>query len=523
MNMISLFRLQKFFVLIIIFYSFSCTAQNGIVPLESFFTREIERTVSSKDSIKHTGFKPFLKNDFNLGKVTGYSKDSVKYYELIGELVLRDHLVEVRDKDFYLAIDPLFDFSFGSDLADTSSFKDSTNIFNNTRGALIQGEIGSQVSFFSGFYENQSSFPRYLRNYSYNTTIVPGMGRVKNFHHGAFDYNMSFGAVNYAPRKYLNFQIGYGKHFIGHGYRSLLLSDVAFAYPYISGTLLLAHGKLRYNTIYSTLSELERLPIGETPEPLFKRKGGSFHLLSWIPFSRLEVGFFEGTIWQLQDSTGAQRLPWDAYIPLIGLSTSVNGFDAKHNVLTGIDAQFKITDYFSAYGQFALNDPSSKRMGWQVGLNYFNFGARNLDAQVEWNCINNNTYSSRYTLQRYGHFNQPLAVPYGPGGREFVARMNYRYARLLIKAKYNMIRQPGGDAGNLRADPSMPESIDAPARTVSQMDFQVALYLNPKTNMQVFTGYLDRRDGQNAPIPGLHTSVFYFGVRTNIHNRYTDF
>src|SRR5688572_3033795 len=91
---------RSFFAALILFFTpfYSLGQKNGIVPLESFFVREIERTVSSVDSMKHTGLKPFLKHDFDLTKVTGYSKDSVKYYELIGVLLLRNHLVEVKDK-----------------------------------------------------------------------------------------------------------------------------------------------------------------------------------------------------------------------------------------------------------------------------------------------------------------------------------------------------------------------------------------------------------------------------------------
>lgn len=60
---------------------------------------------------------------------------------------------------------------------------------------------------------------------------------------------MASGYVSYSSNKHFNFQVGHGKHFVGDGYRSLLLSDNALNYPYARITS--TFGKLQYTNLYA--------------------------------------------------------------------------------------------------------------------------------------------------------------------------------------------------------------------------------------------------------------------------------
>ena len=64
-----------------------------------------------------------------------------------------------------------------------------------------------------------------------NPAIIPGRGIAKDFKSDAYDYPVAEAYLSYTPSKYFNFQFGNGKNFIGDGYRSLFLSDVASPYP----------------------------------------------------------------------------------------------------------------------------------------------------------------------------------------------------------------------------------------------------------------------------------------------------
>ena len=62
--------------------------------------------------------------------------------------------------------------------------------------------------------------------------ILPGQGvsRVSSWNRTTrdLDYAMANGHVSFQTSKHFNFQFGHGKHFIGDGYRSMLLSDNCF-------------------------------------------------------------------------------------------------------------------------------------------------------------------------------------------------------------------------------------------------------------------------------------------------------
>ena len=69
--------------------------------------------------------------------------------------------------------------------------------FTNTRGYLIEADLGEKLSFSTSFYENQAVFSNYLDLYIRNNQIVPGQGYSRNFKETGFDYAMSSGYVTY--------------------------------------------------------------------------------------------------------------------------------------------------------------------------------------------------------------------------------------------------------------------------------------------------------------------------------------
>lgn len=518
----------RHFLLALVLVPLAARSQQQVIHLERFRYSEVSRALlRDTASFTHTAMKPVLVRKVDTRKVTGYAPDSVKYYYWVSTAMLRDHLVSIRSGDFSCTIDPLFDFGLGRDDTDTSKYADTTTLTVNTRGLLIQADFGRQFSFQSGFYETQTYLPSYQKAFVDSLGVVPGMGRTKAFKRSGFDYSMSFGVMSYSPADWVNLQMGYGKQFIGFGYRSLLLSDAAFNYPFLRAQVSSSDGRLEYTTIGASLSSLRRLPPGEVPESLFQRKTGTYHYLSFKPSPRVELGLFEGTIWQRLDSTGTQPLAWPGYLPMIGLSSMVNGLDdPKHNVLTGFNARLAISRHLEVYGQIALDSWSRRksRMGYQAGIRGFNLAVPNLDLQVEWNRTTDYMYTHSAELQSYSHYNQPLGHPGGPGLQEWVVLADYRYRRVVINARFNAIRQSSGPGGHWRDNPEGTNAllVAYPQRKVSQLDVQGGLYLNPKTNARLLLGYIWREEKTGTP--GIRQTHFiYLTFRTVLHNRYFDF
>ena len=129
--------------------------------------------------------------------------------------------------DYKVTVSPIINFSKGKEL------DESKGTFENTRGYIIEGNLGRTISFATSFAENQAIFPNYLDAYIRDKNIVPGQGYARDFKDVGYDYAMSSGYVTYRANKMFAVQFGHGKNFIGDGYRSLLLSDNTFNYPYL--------------------------------------------------------------------------------------------------------------------------------------------------------------------------------------------------------------------------------------------------------------------------------------------------
>lgn len=504
-------------------------AQQKVIPLNFFFTNETDRAVLKDSVARHTAIKPLLESDFDLTGITGFQKDSIRIYEKYQKFLFTSHLFSVKKDDYFLAIDPLFNFTLQFDDVNKRVYDDSINLYQNTRGLQAIGDIGNKFSFQTSFYENQAYIPAYQKAFADSTLVIPGMGRWKPYKFLGYDYAMATGWISYKPAKWLNLQFGNGKQFIGHGYRSLLLSDAAFSYPYIKGSFRMFDGKLVYNTIYASLQTLERLPVGEVPESLFKRKGGTFNYLSWMPNQYLELGLFEGIIWQrYTEEDGTRRQAFGAYVPVLGLNAMNLGFNNKHNVIAGANARIKVTDHMMIYGQFVYDNPKRNSTGWQAGLKYFDLILRNLDVQLEWNSLGDYLYASSYPLQSYSHFNQPLGHPSGPASDEMVAIISYRKKRIIGRFKFNQIRQQLSPQGNWRSLPSDEILSDRvwPNKTTQQFDIQAGLLINPKTNLQVLGFYTYRNESTQIPFGDKlvgRSNIYGITLKTNLINLYNDF
>jgi hypothetical protein len=503
-------------------------AQQKNIPLVRPFTQEIERfVIADTNTLFHQAAKPYVESEIDINKIYLLAKDTIKiYYPGVGK-IYKHHLLSIRTDDFFLAADPLFDLSYGEDFADTTSYA-GRSLFTNQRGLQFIGDIGKQFSFQTSFYETQNFVPLYLKHFVDSMGTFPGFGRVKPYNLNGYDFAMANGWISYSPKNWLNLQFGQGKQFYGHGYRSILLSDAAFSYPYIRARATSPDKRWQYTATYASLQTLERLPLLEVPEALFKRKGGSFHYLSWLPHRKIELGLFEGIIWERYDSTGTIAQPWGAYIPVIGANTLIQGFEGVNHVMVGLNARVQIVKRQSVYVQLATDHPGENRFGYQIGYKHFDLLVKNLDLQIEWNNIGSSMYANHAPLQTYSHVNQPLGHPTGPATDEIIAILNYRYKRLFTQVKYNNIVHSVGPDGSWQSDPNISYTniADWPQKNISHLDIQLGVNFNPVTNFQIMAGFIMRSEQTEynwSADQNLDTRYAYLSLRTNLINRYTDF
>jgi hypothetical protein len=489
-------------------------------------------------------FKPYIVNIFP------QIKDRSKPWLL--RKIKKESLIIVNDTSdkFNFTIDPLFNFEFGTDLADTSHEK----LYKNTRGFLVRGNIGEKFAFESSFYENQATYAKYIDDYIHSTddlfpqtanyeyNVVPGQGRSKHFKKNGYDYAMASGYISYSPNKIFNFQVGHGKHFVGDGYRSLLLSDNAFNYPFARITT--KYKNIEYTNLYTSFMNLSDGGSKTPPhvERLFQKKTGSFQMLSFNLFKRLQIGFFQGMIWEAADSSNKEHVDFNTFDPVIGVNTVIYGLHDKNNIVLGATLKLKITRSISLYGQYVLDDMPTKlsgdigkKNGYQAGLKYFDvFTIKDLNIQLEYNVVRPYTYAAGSTYQSYSHYNQALAHPLGANFQEVVGFINYRIKDFFIELKGNYAMK-GNDSsitnfgGNIFRSSNTftgSSSIDSKVTqgsktTIMYEDIHIGYLVNPSTNFNILVGISNRTE-QNFNT-AKNTQFVYFGIRTSLANFYYDF
>ena len=279
-------------------------------------------------------------------------------------------------------------------------------------------------------------------------------------------------------------------------------------------------------------------------EALYQKKIGSYQMLSINLLKRLQLGLVQAMIWQPADTLNKQHLNFDTFDPVIGVNTVVYGLHNKNNILLGATFKLKVTNYFSFYGQYLLDDVAvkgsntqvSKKFGYQLGIKCFNlFTVKNLHLQMEFNSVRPYTYAAQNPEQSYTHFSQALAHPLGANFNEAVCFLNYRIKKIFVQLQVNYAVK-GADnngynfGGNIfKPDNSFPLNQNLSTITTTQglttttlyRDFQIGYLVNPSTNFNIMFGITERIS--KTDVTTQQAQIVYFGIRTSLANFYYDF
>tara|TARA_B100001057_G_scaffold473623_1_gene538317 strand:- start:599 stop:2179 length:1581 start_codon:yes stop_codon:yes gene_type:complete len=514
-------------------YSLLAIGQTN-APLSHSYYSNLEKDMHDIGVSKHTSVKPFL-----------YSADDTIFYNSFKPIVskkslihnfLNSSLFSVDNTDYSFVVNPLFHFEIA---------EDNKKRYVNTRGIEVKGRVGDKLSFYSSFYENQMVLPDYLEGYvKNNENVVPGQGMTKYnllYQEGIMDFYYSTGYINYDVNKFFDVQLGHGKHFIGDGYRSMMLSDNSFNYPYLKITTDV--WKFKYVNLFSYFQDIN-FEI-DAPD-ISKSKFSAIHYLSTNLGERLNIGFFE-SIMLAEDSLG-NVFDINYLNPIIfyrPVEYSV-GYSRQGNALLGFSLKYKLTSTSHMYGQlvldeFRLDDFRAQNGSWrnkyggQLGMKYFDaFGFEHLTLQSELNFARPFTYSHFNPTQNYAHYAQSLAHPLGTSFLENVSFIRFRKNRWtadlkLIHAKYG--GEIAGDNTNYGSNifMSYDENFKELGNKIAQgntsnlqiIDFRAGYIVNPNANMKIELGITNRSlsDRNNK----VDNQYLFFSFKTDLQNFYYDF
>ena len=508
-------------------------AQSELLPLGHDLNNKLGKEIYFNGSKRsHSALLPYIAADVDtLGK-DSLLKSAMPLQQdwqsknWLFRKIFQEHLVEVNDKDYSFYLDFIPDLQIGK--------QSSKTIWLNTRGIELGGKIGKKFSFTSHFYENQGKFAQYLTDYITKNRVVPGQGYAKTYGVGGFDYAYSGGTLSYTPSKYVNFQLGYDKNFIGDGYRSLLLSDNSFNYPFFKVTATL--GNVRYMAMWAQFIDLYDTPFDdETPYP---KKYGLFHYLSWNVTKRLSLGLFENIMWK------PRGFDFSYVNPVMFMRPTEYANGSPDKALIGLNASYKIADRYVAYGQLMINEFTFKevfantgywanKQGGQLGIKGFDaFKVKNLFLQLETNRVRPYSYSATDHYKNYGHYNQSLAHPYGANFAEYVGIANYRYKRFDLRMQLSSATY-GLDINGLNYGKDIYKSyttrVDNYGVNIGHglktnllfADAKLGYILNPKNNLRLEFGATYRKESNSEFTD--KQRFFTIGLRSSFRNIYTDF
>ena len=155
------------FLLIILYSLFitSLSAQQANLLLGNSYSSNFYYFIYNDDY--HTSVKPIIKSDlkFDIDSIVGlkYQADFSNWYL---RKIFSEHFILLKGEDYRIIASPIINFSKGKE------FSDKKNTFTNTRGFIVQGDLGEKISFFSSFAENQSIFPNYIDAHIRDNRVV---------------------------------------------------------------------------------------------------------------------------------------------------------------------------------------------------------------------------------------------------------------------------------------------------------------------------------------------------------------
>lgn len=524
------------------------------IPFNWLVYDNFEGFLNQVGTNNHTAVKPYSYKEvskyYDFDK--NYQKLKLNKTSWWGRKLFDENLLAIQGDGYWFVFNPIFDFRGGKDLE--SELK---NTFVNTRGINIYGGLGKNVTFTTSIYESQGRFADYYNHYAEslkpsggNPATIPGVGIAKDFKTDAYDMPMAEANVKFSANKFFDATLGYGRNFLGDGYRSIIQGDATSPYPFIKFNT--TFWKIKYTNTYMFLRDITP---AFTSERTYASKYMANHYLSWNATKKLNIGLFESVVWSNSNGRG-----FDANFinPIIFYRAVEFASSPKSgNALLGLTAKYKINSAINVYGQFLIDEFSvgdvsagnkswKNKFGYQIGAKYFNaFNVENLNLQVEYNIVRPYVYSHLNPLTNYAHNNQSMGHAWGSNFKELIGIARYKKGRYFGQAKmiyglrgYDNTDNPnylntGSNIFLSYDDPEHPRSADEGVvigqgnkTNVMIGDLQLGYIVNPSSNLRIYGNVLYRSfkpTTDTTQVFKQDTMWFSIGLSSDLFNWYFDY
>jgi hypothetical protein len=297
--------------------------------------------------------------------------------------------------------------------------------FIATLGLDVRGahkKIG--YSLYATF--NSERLPNYMSSWMNRYKTVPGGGNFKSRSDGKVAYADIRGSIQTSVTKYIDLQLGYDRHFLGNGYRSLFLSDFSNSTAFFKVNTRI--WKLNFQSLYMQLKPQDGIVSKAHDKKYLRINTLGIDATKW-----LNISFFDAVV--LGRTTGFDL---NYVLPITFLRAMEQQSGSPDNALFGMNAKANLSGKIQLYGQILLDEFKlseikarsgwwANKFGYQIGAKYIDvFGIKNLDLQLETNRVRPFTYTHFDSVSNYTHYNQPLAHPLGANFHEWISIIRFQ-------------------------------------------------------------------------------------------------
>jgi len=521
---------------ILLFYYIIAQSQDKGIAKNAFINQDLQLAfdfwnISKSNTKFHSSFKPYLSSSYS------EASDSMvpfKFYSFNNSYLLKS---VGEQKSNNLQVLPILDLECGYERLKSRS------LFSTLGGFHLKLNKKNNISLALTIVGGNRQFPSFLDGAIANQKIIPEFGQAYSNSKNGYSFFDYTGYISYTPKntQVFNFQLGRDKHFIGDGYRSVLLSDYAAAYPYFRINTNL--WRFQYNVWYTWMYDVSQ---AKGIKNNYTNKFGAFHYLSYNIIKELNIGLFENIIWRGSDTNQVRTFEVNYLNPIIFFRPQEFAVGSPDNSFIGLNLNATLFKKIKIYAQLGLDEFYLKeikanrgwwgnKQAWQIGTKYINaLGIRGLKIQAEYNEVKPYTYTHGLVSQNYAHYGMPLAHPLGANFKEFIGIVNYRKNKweLRWQGQYVILGKDSSANSNVGQNIFLSYvtrnseygnfTTQGLKSIVIQNQFQISYLMAPKLNMRFELGLIHRSE-KNTSGYKLQSPFLFIAFRTSFWNSYRDF
>ena len=146
--------MRKLIILSLSLFLLKAEAQHTNLFLGNNYSSSFNNQIYNDNSNYHTSFKPIIKSDLNFDIDSVLEENNISNYSnWYLQKIFSEHFFVLEGENYKVSASPIINLTVGKELVDKK------NIFTNTRGYIITGDLGKKISCFSGFTEKRSIWP----------------------------------------------------------------------------------------------------------------------------------------------------------------------------------------------------------------------------------------------------------------------------------------------------------------------------------------------------------------------------